>query len=557
DLGDGQASDHDVFYAGQGNDDLIGGSGTNDLYAWSRDPELGGQFGVFVDANGTLRDTDGNGLYTLEDTGLNRMLGGSQADQLFGGTGLDFLYGNGGDDVLYRRDGQSFDTLDGDQVEGDEWKEYARASTEVWYYGGTNANDVITVDFVTEPGLLGDHHLITRLTEVNGNFSFDATVRLDFQATDSSGNLIWEARRLLNLVEDPLTGLQTEAAPSLNGLLPAEGDFQVIIIDALGGNDQIIVGPTVQKSVWVDAGAGDDRVTILGGTSILADKAELGTRNDSAAFAHDLGSDLTLPAGGSAQYLPDQTEANAPTPYSLGTIEDLVLVQGLTLHTPGDVDLFEFTLAAVGGVEDVIRVARTSVFDGELSVRLLDASGTDIVVPLTVVGLTSSISLSGLSAGTYRLEIQFAETVTDPAAYLLGPQVGTDGKRVLNLGVPGPDIIAATTFSGLTLDSAVDVDYYRFRLGFDGQLLIDDAVVVVSVTELATGQAVDPLSLNANTEYLLSISSPDLVPAVYSLTFAPLGSVDTPLEIDLAQHSLNERRDIVLGGDGNDVLSGG
>ncbi|MCX2983455.1 hypothetical protein EYC98_21560, partial [Halieaceae bacterium IMCC14734] len=42
-----------------------------------------------------------------------------------------------------------------------------------------------------------------------------------------------------------------------------------------------------------------------------------------------------------------------------------------------------------------------------------------------------------------------------------------------------------------------------------------------------------------------------------SLTFAPLGSVDTPLEIDLAQHSLNERRDIVLGGDGNDVLSGG
>ncbi|WP_420887211.1 hypothetical protein, partial [Candidatus Litorirhabdus singularis] len=434
DLGDGQASDHDVFYAGQGNDDLIGGSGTNDLYAWSRDPELGGQFGVFVDANGTLRDTDGNGLYTLEDTGLNRMLGGSQADQLFGGTGLDFLYGNGGDDVLYRRDGQSFDTLDGGQVEGDEWKEYARASTEVWYYGGTNANDVITVDFVTEPGLLGDHHLITRLTEVNGNFSFDATVRLDFQATDNRGNLIWEARRLLSLVEDPLTGLQTEAAPSLNGLLPAEGDFQVIIIDALGGNDQIIVGPTVQKSVWVDAGAGDDRVTILGGTSILADKAELGTRNDSAAFAHALG----------------------------GTL----------------------------GASDVA-------------------------------------------------------------------------------------IAAVTTFAGLTLDNPQDQDYFSFRLGFAGELQLtvnaDFAgfTYEVSIIDPVSGEAVQSIQvvpgatigtltgLAADTGYLIRVSSPDLVPAVYSLTFAPLGSVDTPLEIDLAQHSLNERRDIVLGGDGNDVLSGG
>ena len=43
----------------------------------------------------------------------------------------------------------------------------------------------------------------------------------------------------------------------MNNLLPPEGDFQAIIIDALGGDDQVTVGPTVQKTVWIDAGPGE------------------------------------------------------------------------------------------------------------------------------------------------------------------------------------------------------------------------------------------------------------------------------------------------------------
>ena len=49
---------------------------------------------------------------------------------------------------------------------------------------------------VTEPGVLQGHHLITRLTNNNGNFSFDAQVRLDFNATDSSGRPIWSPNNL-------------------------------------------------------------------------------------------------------------------------------------------------------------------------------------------------------------------------------------------------------------------------------------------------------------------------------------------------------------------------
>src|SRR5207253_6504878 len=84
-----------------------------------------------------------------------------------------------------------FESLDGG-LAGDQWKEYAKESSQVWYVGGSNADDVITVDYVTEPGLLQNHHLITRLTNNNGNFSFAAKVRLDFEATDAAGNPIWD-----------------------------------------------------------------------------------------------------------------------------------------------------------------------------------------------------------------------------------------------------------------------------------------------------------------------------------------------------------------------------
>ena len=138
------------------------------------------QFGVFVDQNEMLFQDNGDlnddgildsdaGLdaplrrpvRTLEDTGLNRMLGGTVLDSLYGGTGLDFMEGNPnvdssltGDaakDKLFNRRGEQLVGLDGG-VAGDEWKEYAKSTNKVWYYGGSNKADQISVDFVTEPG---------------------------------------------------------------------------------------------------------------------------------------------------------------------------------------------------------------------------------------------------------------------------------------------------------------------------------------------------------------------------------------------------------------------
>ena len=399
DNGDGFTTDIDKLFAGQGNDDLTGGQGSNYLYAWSFDPEQGGEFGVFVDANGALFDTSAGGTRKTENTGLNRMLGNDGTDHLYGGTVVDFMYGRGGTNTLYRSNGSKFETL-GDSIPGDEWKEYAKESDQVWYIGGTNANDEISVNFVTEPGLLSDHHLITRLTDNNGNVTFDAQVRLDFAATDSDGKPIWTPNDLLadyaalrSLTgNETLTDLQKLDVKRLetnlvNHLLPPEGDFQVILIDALAGNDKIIVGPTVQKSVWIDAGDGDDQVTIRGGNVILADKAETGKtngligRNDTALLAFP----LSVPSGG-------------------------VQFNGLTIDNPNDIDWFKFTLPASTGT---LKIKTASPID-DLNVQVFAVDG--ITQRASATGLQSAsinLATSGLVAGTeYLLRLQTNKTPT-------------------------------------------------------------------------------------------------------------------------------------------------
>ena len=148
-----------------------------------------------LDGDG-LNDVTGTAeLYHLEQTGLDRMLGSEEDDELYGGTTVGFLFGNGGDDKLFRADGSLFESLDGG-VLGDEWKQYAKETGQVWYVSGSGADDVITVDYVTEPGLLRDKHLVTRLTNNNGNYSFAAQVKLDFGATDEDGNPVWNPEDL-------------------------------------------------------------------------------------------------------------------------------------------------------------------------------------------------------------------------------------------------------------------------------------------------------------------------------------------------------------------------
>lgn len=375
DEGDGTSNDIDTLYAGAGNDDLLGGTGRNVLYAWSRNPHLGTAFGIYRDsATGQLFDSPGlnsQGIpLVLEDTGLNRMLGREGDDRLYAGTGLDFLYGGGGSNTLHTTSGSEFTSSLG-VPEDERWLEYARATDKVWYYSGTGANDRISIDYVTEPGLLGDHHLITRQTENQGFVTFDAQIRLDFEATDADGQRIWDPADIvytleeITAIEDPkarrLASAQTDFEQRL---LPPEGDFMAIIVDALAGDDHVSIGPTVQRSVWVAAGSGNDQVVNGIGTPLLADLADGRNRNEV------LGSPMDPRR---AAVLSSDWTGDSDT--SIPSVERSTQWRDLTLDGPRDVDWYQFSIAATPHQAASLVVDSLAVGD-ELQVQLFGRDET-------------------------------------------------------------------------------------------------------------------------------------------------------------------------------------
>ncbi len=589
--GQGAAGDYDRIYAGQGHDDVVGGQGRNLLSAWTQDPQPVGdvQFGVFVDLNGGLHDDDGDldddgrldadqaspvgpwrAPYVIEDTGLNRMLGGPDADQLYGGTGLDFLYGNGAPanapDLIYDRQGTLFESRDGG-VAGDEWKKYAQSTDKVWYYGGSNRDDVITVDYVTEPGLLQGHHLITRLTNNHGYYTFDAQVRLDFAATDPDGNPLW--------------------TPDVSRLLPPEDDFLAIIIDALEGNDQITVGPTVTKSIWTDAGPGDDRVEYVSGQPILTDQTDTRTGNEvgngDRTQAFDIGRRLE----------PDT-----------GRLGGQYSVIGLTIDSPGDQDWYQFQLATSPVPGDALQITSISP-DDRLTFELYDSNSPNATA-LTNPASTpaGTFDLNGLTPtdAEGRVKTYYLHVSTDqvPTVYELSLTVGGGGANNVSQAAAStiPSIWRYSSVQGRPLRNKADESWFKFKLSEPGRsgdrvgLNVYDAPHAVTLSlfqasgtalQTATTQALsDPASVSlaglAAGDYWLRVAGQG--PTTYELTPLIAHASDTdPSVLVYGQEALNldsqihaflgaptldpngsgnrPRKDILLGGPGNDVLQGG
>jgi hypothetical protein len=508
-------------------------------------------FGVFVDSSGTLFDAPGTGR-KLEDTGLNRTLGGKNTDQLYGGTGLDFLYGFGAPrtqpDELFDQRGKKFEQRDGG-VAGDAWKEYAKSTDKVWYYGGTNLNDFITVDYVTEPGPLQDRHLITRLTENNGAFTFDAQVKLDFNAVDDKGNRIWnpgdnffgpavtgsvnapdngrltvegdqtslslsltlgggnvfsltlpvittadnkdlrDLVRNLNEKINQTEGLQNKIAARIDqgrislvlvnpdqpsallsivaansiarnqlgfadgqvavqgfvgregvaSLLPPEGDYLAIIVDALRGNDTVKVGPTVTKSVWTDAGEGDDRVEYLSGKPIFTDIADGGVGSPNPGRRNDL-------------------FANA---FDLKTIDRGQLYVGLTIDNPADVDWFKFKV----NPSNVPNLSITSLSPEDRIALELFRVDSNNLIQITAPSVSGSLDLSGLSPTTeYLLKVSTDRVPTVYQLAFLGSDWAEPSSETNPRVLAGDtDISKVGLLTDLTLVGS-DEDWFQFTI---------------------------------------------------------------------------------------------
>ncbi|QDV66071.1 Bifunctional hemolysin/adenylate cyclase precursor [Crateriforma conspicua] len=451
DSGEGSSDDFDQLFGGTGNDDLLGGIGRNDLYAWSSDPNAGASFGVFA----------GNG--ELEDTGLNRMLGRDQDDRLFAGTGLDFMYGGDGDDQLFDVDGNLLEQFGVPQ--GDEWLEYARNHDSVWYYGGSGLDDRITVDYVTEPGLLGGHHLITRQTENNGFFSFDATVRLDFAATNPDGTLVWDPSDLVQRVEEIQDATDEDtrrlAARSLElsgDLLPPEGDFLAIIVNAGAGDDEVRVGPTVQKTVWVAAGEGDDVVEYESGTAILVDIGDADRRNEVIGDPDDFSAafDLTSLLDDNQTMISDTTyfefaSLDSPTDidwYSF-TVDDMTFAAGsqFVIDSLSDNDQIELQLFEYDAGDDNLILLQTGA--GDVGPSNLDSRRTSRT-SLSIAGQSFSagqqffIRVRSLNdyPTSYNLGIDLADELPlGNSRVALGTVSDTFLRRDVLVGGPGDDIL--------------------------------------------------------------------------------------------------------------------
>ena len=708
------------------------------------------QFGVYIDKSGGIHsdsgdfvgafDADGNPIpdgkldddptedaYTLEDTGLNRMLGGTVHDELYGGTGLDFMYGTDNTDTavvnrdrLYDQSGNLFESRDGG-VAGDEWKAYAKSTNKVWYYAGTNLDDNIQVDFVTEPGVLQGHHLITRSTGNNGNFTFDAQVQLDFGATDENGRLIWnpndsfyglaitgaattgnppdngqltrdavftlsidgglartitvlqsdtqDNESLLDLVADINTalksvGLDSEVGARINSgqislvrlnavenanasliigdandiaqselglssaskdaadagqntttlgntatlgfvgsnglssLLPPEGNFQAIIVDALGGNDHVTVGPTVTKSVWADGGTGNDAIDMKSGQPLLPDITDNGVgsttwgiNNDSTRTAYDLTTDPSIH----------------------GAVDGDLLIQGLTIdgrHSDGsfDQDWYRFHFGSAPAAGDAITVTSLSVNDG-IVVQLYQATTSQPQTADDLDLICTSDSSGRLELGGHSLVAgtdYYLHVYTDEIPTIYQLQFST--KDWIDRISPNDDLASAYDLSNvngqatnvssyglitdLSLNTADAADYFEFRLTSDvtdndridlarraGDALTIEVLdssgnpVNPALTATTVPNATVTLSLaglRKNTDYYLRIqgystssqlfrwAQYDLRPVIGSNPgSAILADVDKPPPVNLGSTQQVLRRDVLIGGIGDDVLSGG
>jgi uncharacterized delta-60 repeat protein len=513
--------DADVIFAGPGNDDVIGGSGSNHLFAWSMHPDLDSSgiprdfladgpsehFGVWVDSAGMRYSESGPGR-VLEDTGLNRLLGSDNpaasigenpavqttrryGDVLYGGTGLDFLYGNGGGgpfgDLLVTRHGTPFGTDESDLLGQTNWKSYARSTDAAWYLSGSNADDEINIDFVTNPyNPLFGRHLVTFRTagafdpRFSGFDSFSAFNREDQPIHDGDDNVILpdENRNRPSasnpqIAQDAVSQFRQfgiQETDLVERVFGGEPDFQVIIIDALGGNDSVVIGETVQKSVWVDAGDGDDTVLIQPQRAFLPDRTDrVGDRNDSAELAITLGNSSVV--------------SRDPDPLNNNRVYSGLTIDSARSDEP-DIDWFKFSFANQLVAGDTLRITESGgIAAAILRLKLyanlesaeedtplfqVDSFNGSAAIDLGTLNLGSDgmpgdasetyLRVESLGAIPTKYEIQFLLARSSDVAGPNNSQSEASSRNTLDA------IDQLQLVTGLTLSSTTDEDWFRFAV---------------------------------------------------------------------------------------------
>jgi Ca2+-binding RTX toxin-like protein len=473
DTGQGNSStDNDTLYGGAGDDDLFGGAGSNILMSWSDTPF--DSKGIFRgrDTADNLMDyaADGTALRVFEDTGLNRMVGSAvRADTLYGGTGLDFMDGAGGGDLLLTRRGLSFENTDAFGTD-DSWKQYARNSNRVWYISGSEGDDTVRIDYVTNPyNPLFGRHLVAFSTagafdpRFNGFDSFTAFDRNNNAIHARVDNVVDTA----SMLADPDTGaprapddinlsrLPDGATPTdiVNTILGGEPEFLAIVIDARAGNDTVAVGETVRTSVWVDGGSGDDTITIAPSRAFLPDRTDQRTqRNDAMANA-----------------------------YLLGTLDGSRAFTGLTIdsnrpETP-DTDWYKVRFAQAPVPGDQLRLIPSDEINNlVLRMELYPAAGPGMGFVMAFSGNRAEVPATGSLAGLLANTDYWIKVTSDgaiPAGYelrfdLAATVDAAEPNNISKAATAIGSLLANQSVQGLTIHNSTDTDWFTLRLEKQG-----------------------------------------------------------------------------------------
>ena len=202
-----------------------------------------------------------------------------------------------------------------------------------------------------------------------------------------------------------------------------------------------------------------------------------------------------------AQLADDLTEAN-DTPGTAFVLDpETTEYTGLSFDAENDVDWFRFTIPAIPASTPKLTIEPLTA-GLELDVRLEELNGTELTGRVSSGPGTKVIDVDGLAAGDYRIRM----TANLAGRYRIIQQLSTTAS-------------GSVTLAGRNT-SAIDIS-----------------------------------ALQADTEYWVEVRSQNLVPTRYDIGLILLdGSVS---DIRLGRSDTVVRRDVILGGAGNDVLAGG
>ena len=199
--------------------------------------------------------------------------------------------------------------------------------------------------------------------------------------------------------------------------------------------------------------------------------------------------------------------------YDLKTVQGLQTYDPLSINEPGDVDWFSFRTVSSGTSSDSVQITYNAA-QGGLTLALYDSSAK-LIKMVSGPTNTQSISLDGLAAGTYLIEIAGADgSVVNPSYRLTiqAPPVVTADRFEHNDSYQTATILGTLSGSDnltdLSIDTPTDQDWFTFKTaaagtGADSIQVVFDAARGTPSLEL----------YDANHKLVNSISTPTFLDA--------------------------------------------